>query len=57
MEKKVKVVKEIKLGASGISNLLKVNSNTRSYILYKYKDFEFTEKEWKLKLKKDGLTY
>lgn len=45
------------LTASQISNLLKVNTNTRSYIEHKYSKNEYTEKEWKERLKKDGLKF
>lgn len=46
-----------KLDTTQISNLLKVNKNTRSYIEHKYKNKELTEKEWKTVLKKDGLSF
>lgn len=46
-----------KLTASQICNMIKANKNTRSYIEYKYKNKEMTEKEWKTNLKKDGLSF
>lgn len=54
MEKETKVTK---INAMGIANLLRVNKNTRSYIVFKYKNEAMSEKDWKLKLKKDGLTF
>lgn len=48
---------ELKLTAHQISNLIKVNTNTRAYIEHKYKDKEMTETEWKTNLKKDGLSF
>lgn len=55
--KKKEIVIEEKLSAHQMCNLLKVNQNTRLYIEHKYKDKEFTEKEWKENLRKDGLTF
>lgn len=53
----MKTEKPTTLSISQICNLIKVNKNTRSYIEHKYKNIELTEKEWKTKLKKDGLSF
>lgn len=45
------------LTANQICNLIKANTNTRSYIEHKYKGKEMTENEWKTNLKKDGLSF
>jgi hypothetical protein len=47
----------IELTALQISNMFKFNSNTRQYISKKYKSKTFTLKEWKNKLKNDGLDF
>lgn len=52
----METIKELKLNVQNICNELKVNKNTRSYIKHKYKDKEFTLKDWKNNLKKDGLS-
>lgn len=46
-----------KLNTLQISNLLKVNQNSRAYIEHKYKGKEKSEREWKKVLKKDGLSF
>lgn len=52
----MEATKELKMNVQNICNELKVNKNTRSYIEHKYKDKEFTIKDWKINLKKDGLS-
>ena len=44
-----------KLTTAQICNELKVNQNTRAYIEHKYKNKEFSLKDWKTNLKRDGL--
>jgi len=33
------------------------NQNTKEYVLYKYRDEEHTESEWKQLFKNDGLNF
>jgi len=47
-----------KLDTNQICNELQIGkSNTRAYIEHKYKNKSFSLKEWKVKLKKDKLSY
>jgi hypothetical protein len=47
--------KEDKLTTKQICLELQLNTNTRKYVEYKYKDEEMTLKDWKTNLKKDAL--
>ena len=46
-----------KIDAHKVCNELKVNQNTRNYILHKHKLVNLSLKDWKILLKKDGLSY
>lgn len=52
----METTKEPKMNVQSICNELKVNKNTRAYIEHKYKNEEFSLKDWKINLKKDGLS-
>lgn len=44
-----------KLTTQQVCNELQLNTNTRAYVEHKYKEKEYSLKEWKNLLKKDGL--
>lgn len=47
--------KTVKLTVQQICNELKFNKNTRDYVGHKYKNKEFTLKQWKSNFEKDKL--
>lgn len=53
MEKK----KEVYLSINQICNELKLNKNSRSFVMMKYKNQDLTLKQWKDNFKKDRLSY
>ena len=57
VNKKEEVSKEEKVHLNLICLKFRLNQNTKQYLEHKYKDQIFTEKEWRDKLKKDGLDF